>query len=74
MLAEGAPGEEADALRKHVQTGRPLGSPGFVEQIEGALGRPLMRRKPGPKPKAKPANKSIPVERAHSPDAKRGQR
>ncbi len=54
MLAQGTPAEEADTLRRYVQTGRPLGSPGFVERIEDALGRLLRRRKPGPKPRAKP--------------------
>jgi len=36
-------------IRKHERTGRPLGSDGFVEQLESALGRILKREKTGPK-------------------------
>ena len=39
------------ALRKHEQTGRPLGSPAFIRALEAILGRSLFRKKPGPKPK-----------------------
>jgi putative transposase len=42
---------EADAVRRHTQTGRPLGSPAFVEQLESITGRTLLRRAPGRKPK-----------------------
>ena len=48
-------GEEAEdvpgALRRHGRTGRPLGSPRFLEQPENRAGRLLRRQKPGPKPK-----------------------
>lgn len=39
-----------EALRKHANTGRPLGSDSFVEQLEIELRRPLKRQKSGPKP------------------------
>jgi len=41
--------EERAALRRHERTGRPLGTPGFIEALEKRLGRPLRKRKPGPK-------------------------
>ena len=41
--------EEAALIRRHERTGRPLGSAGFVEQLETVLGRLLRKRKPGPK-------------------------
>ncbi len=36
-----------------IPTGRPLGSEAFVAALERDLGRPLTRRKPGPKPAAR---------------------
>jgi hypothetical protein len=30
---------------------RPVGDAGFIGELERLLGRPLARRKPGPKPK-----------------------
>lgn len=48
---------EADApgfgerLHLHAGTGRPLGSPAFVKSLESRIGRPLIPRKSGPKPK-----------------------
>ena len=41
--------EETQALRQHERTGRPLGSEGFVERIEGLLDRLLRPMKRGPK-------------------------
>lgn len=41
--------ERQEALRAGVRTGRPLGSPAFLAGLEERLGRPLRRRKPGPK-------------------------
>ncbi len=52
FLDGGLGAEALDALRRHERTGRPLGSTAFVERLEGMLGRPLKRRKPGPKPAA----------------------
>jgi len=36
-------------LRRHIQTGRPLGNAGFIAALEIKLGRFLRKRKPGPK-------------------------
>jgi hypothetical protein len=48
-------GEEAEdvlgALRRHGWTGRPPGSPRFLERPESRPGRLLRQHKPGPKPK-----------------------
>ncbi len=43
--------EELKMLKRHEQTGRPLGSNSFVEEIEQKLGRTLRPQKPGPKKK-----------------------
>lgn len=40
---------EADLLRRHERTGRPLGGETFVENLELAMGRCLRPRRPGPK-------------------------
>ena len=50
-LALETPAETIRRLRLHERTGRPLGEAGFVAKLERLLGRPLARRKPGPKPK-----------------------
>ena len=42
---------ETDDIRKHAQTGRPLGDERFVTRLECLLGRELRPRKPGRKPK-----------------------
>ena len=45
--------DDEDMLRRlwrHGRTGRPLGSPSFVTDLEQCLSRPLSPRKPGPKP------------------------
>jgi len=49
FLATGAAEDEVTALRRHERSGRPLGREPFVAAIEGRLGRPLRRGKPGPK-------------------------
>jgi len=41
---------EAELLRSHERTGRPFGSKEFVKSLERRLHRPLLPRKPGPKP------------------------
>ena len=41
---------EAAAMRRHERTGRPLGTPSFMERLERQLGRYLRKRKPGPRP------------------------
>jgi putative transposase len=48
-LAGGLREEQAEVLRRHERTGRPLGGPMFVKGLEAVLGRMLGRRKPGPK-------------------------
>ncbi len=45
--------KELEELRRHENTGRPLGSESFIRRIERLLGRVLGFRKPGPKPKVK---------------------
>jgi putative transposase len=42
--------EEQDNLRRHVQSGRPLGSNEFIDRLEGLTGRCLRVAKPGRKP------------------------
>ncbi|MFO8057573.1 MAG: hypothetical protein R6V10_09770 [bacterium] len=42
---------EVELLKKHKRTGRPLGGSAFIQEIEKALDRRLIPRKPGPKPK-----------------------
>jgi len=41
--------DEIETLRRHERTGRPLGSPEFMERIENALSRVLRPQKPGRK-------------------------
>ena len=42
---------EVERLRRHERTGRPLGAEAFVRKLERLLGRPLLPRKAGRKPK-----------------------
>jgi putative transposase len=51
FLLDGLAPDEAEWIRRHERTGRPLGSPSFVERAERVLGRRLSPRRPGPKPK-----------------------
>ena len=41
---------DVETLRRHLRTGRPLGSPEFVESLEAKLARSLIPHKRGPKP------------------------
>jgi hypothetical protein len=50
-LASETPAETIRRLRLHERTMRPVGDAGFIGELERLLGRPLARRKPGPKPK-----------------------
>ncbi len=47
------PPSELEALRGHVNSGRPLGTASFVERLEALAGLTFRRRKPGPRPKPK---------------------
>lgn len=49
FLSTAVPEKELKALRMHEHTGRPLGNERFVDKLEGILGRPLHRQKPGRK-------------------------
>ena len=49
FLSDGLDERDAEELRSHERTGRPLGSEGFVEKLEDALDRVLRKKKPGPK-------------------------
>jgi putative transposase len=51
LLASGLSEDEHSALRRGERTGRPLGAPAFVQDLERRLGRPLAPRAPGRKPK-----------------------
>ena len=51
FLGQAVHPQDADLLRKHRGTGRPLGSDAFVNELERILGRGLRRRKPGPPPR-----------------------
>jgi putative transposase len=46
------PSEDWETLRQHERTGRPLGSPEFVADLERVLGRPLGPQRRGRKPKS----------------------
>lgn len=50
FLKEGLGDTDAEALRRHERTGRPLGGDAFVERLEDILGRDLKPKKRGPKP------------------------
>ena len=43
--------DDAELLRRHERTGRPLGEAGFIEHLEKALRRVLRRQKPGRRPR-----------------------
>jgi len=43
--------DEAELLHRHERTGRPLGEPGFLDRVEGILGRTVRPAKRGRKPK-----------------------
>ncbi|MFC1808322.1 transposase [Candidatus Omnitrophota bacterium] len=49
FLQEQTTEQEIDLLRRHENTGRPLGSDKFIEQLEGVVNRNLRKQKPGPK-------------------------
>ena len=49
-LLEADANEDFSDLRRAETTGRPLGTPDFVDGLEKILGRPVARRAPGRKP------------------------
>ncbi len=55
FLASGLSEEETAQFRSHERTGRPLGSPAFVDRLERLLRRVLKPQKRGPKPGTKRA-------------------
>lgn len=59
FLAAGLDEAALEAIRYGERTGRPLGSPDFIEQLETDTGRELAPRKPGPKPGKKHAGSSV---------------
>ncbi len=54
FLSDGIAAQEAEAMRRHERTGRPLGSARFVADPEKVLGRRLARQRPGREPMARP--------------------
>ena len=50
FLKSSLPEEQLRQLREHTRTGRPLGSPAFLERLEAMVGRVLRPLKRGPKP------------------------
>ncbi|MBM3882673.1 MAG: transposase [Verrucomicrobia bacterium] len=57
FLRTAIPEEDLRALREHGRTGRPLGSPTFLDRLEKLVGRVLRPQKPGPKPKPRTSRK-----------------
>jgi REP-associated tyrosine transposase len=57
FLSSATPEEELRDLREHGRTGRPLGSPTFLDRLERLAGRVLKPQKPGPKPKPRKSRK-----------------
>jgi putative transposase len=51
FLAEALEADEAELLRRHERTGRPLGEATFLDRIERTLHRIIRPAKPGRKPK-----------------------
>ncbi len=50
LLESGLDADDHQMLRQHERTGRPLGDDGFLARLEKNLGRPLKKKKPGPRP------------------------
>ena len=51
FLTEALTPEQAEVLRAHERTGRPLGEPAFLDRIERTLHRIVRPARPGRKPK-----------------------
>jgi putative transposase len=52
LSKESASGEVVEHIKQHLRTGRPLGDPQFVTELESLTGRVLAPRRPGRKPGA----------------------
>ena len=52
LSKESASGEVVEHIKRHSRTGRPLGDPQFVNELESLTGRVLAPRRPGRKPGA----------------------
>ena len=50
-LAREEKAEELEFIRERTRTGQPCASDEFIRMLEAKLGRPFLRRKPGPKKK-----------------------
>lgn len=50
FLRSSPEGLEQEAVRRHIRTGRPLGSAEFIESLEASTGRTLVPLRRGPKP------------------------
>lgn len=50
FISEEDRGGDLSSLRKHNNTGRPLGDTAFIDTLERVTGKVLHRKKPGPKP------------------------
>ena len=57
FLNSALPEDELRDLREHGRTGRPLGSPAFLERLESLAGRVLRPLKRGPKPQPRQPRK-----------------
>lgn len=51
LLEIESPSALLEQIRRHQRTGRPAGTTDFVQRLEALVGRPLLPRKPGRKPK-----------------------
>jgi putative transposase len=60
-LAKEEKPEDLDFIRERTRTGQPCASDEFARMLEAKLGRPLLRRKPGPKKKEPENDSSTPL-------------
>jgi len=51
MLSAGLDTERHEEIQRHARSGRPLGPDGFLDRVEGSLGRAVRHQKRGPRPK-----------------------
>ena len=53
LLGEAMERQIIEELRRHERTGRPLGEPRFIKEVERITGRLLSKMKPGRKPRSR---------------------